>query len=594
MTTRFVKKALFVLASSLLLTSCDAIEALPANYETKIVEGDDIYENIMGTLYDATSSSKKDDVLDRFLDIVTEDQFGTFEDLKKAYEGSDSDKDDFIEKHPAYKHTNKVGDDEEDDFLADKGDISVEAVRRLRLEKFYEAVVKAINKSFYADVTSKSFSDDTGKFFEKRLAYDKYSSLFDIKKLDTNEWYEGYLTSSLKEEDVSSVIHWEDGRYDDYINRRIIPTVYKDKIVENYLIENNYSTLGRAYGRKVNVITLKRDNDYKDLPNKLMTYYATTYIHGGKEIDFENLANAWRGFYGVNVSGEPVEIADGSVEKELLDACATSMTAVPFETKVARDSAWDALSDDEKLHNVYFVNAEAAAAGAEYHYYKETQYGQLIEKYTKIDESNRFPSEEASDALNEFTSNLTYNKEKGLTIKLADLALQDYTKDGWFVKNGGLSDLPTEIRDRLFNINVARNVDTVEPEDASHPYDSDNYVRNIKGHYYLTPKTSETGDDNNFVIYNDGTFYLIEVVEAVSTSKLDLDGKESYIEKGKGEDILFTEGVARELADVLGTKETYTNKAFAALIEDYSIKYHDSSIRDFFKEKYPELFEDED
>nr|MCR5332633.1 hypothetical protein [Bacilli bacterium] len=81
MTTKFTNKVLLVLAGALLLSGCDAIEALPANYEAKIVEGDQIYENIMGTIYDSVSSSKKDDVLERFLNIVTEDQYGLFEDL---------------------------------------------------------------------------------------------------------------------------------------------------------------------------------------------------------------------------------------------------------------------------------------------------------------------------------------------------------------------------------------------------------------------------------------------------------------------------------------------------------------------------------
>lgn len=569
MTTRFVNKVLLVLAGSLLLSGCDAIEALPANYEAKIVEGDQIYENIMGTIYDSVSSSKKDDVLERFLNIVTEDQYGLFEDLKKAYEGTDEEKDAFVEKHSAYAHSNKIGDKEEDDFLAEKAGVEAKVIRRNRMMKFYESVLEEINKSFYADVTSKTYSDDTGKFFEERLAYERYSSLYDID-LSKTDWYEGYLVSSLKKEDVSSVIHLfeADGssRYADYINRQIIPTVYKDKIVEDYLLKNNYSTLGRAYGRKVNVITLKRDNDFKDLPNKLLNKYATSYIHAGKDVDFENIANAWRGFYGVDADGQPVEITDtDSIEYDLLNGVATSAT-------------W---TDTSVTPNVT------------YHYYKETQYGQLIEKYKKIDEGNKFASQEAMDALNEFTSNLTYNKQKGLTIKLAELATQDYTTDGWFVKNGGLSELPSELRDRLFNINVARNVDTVEPEDAEHPYDSDNYVRNIKGHYYLTPKVSEVGDDNNFVVYNDGTFYVVEVIEAVSTSKLDLDGDESYLAKNKGSDVLFTEEVARELANALGTKDTYSNKAFSALIEAYAIKYHDTSIYDFFKEKYPDLFEDD-
>ena len=569
-----IKALLFALAGAFLLTGCDPIEAVPANYEEKVIEADDIYENMMGILYDATSSNKKDDVLSRFMDIVAEDQFGKYSELKEvATNGDDAALDAFVSKHAAYKHTNTIGEVEEDQFLADKYGKSVEEIRRQRVKNFLAAVNEEINKSFYNDITSKSFSDDTGKFFEKRLAYDYYGSFFDID-LSKTAWKEGYPTKDLKKEDVSEFISF-DGRYDDYIERRLVPSIYKDKLVENYLLGSQYATLGRAYGRKVNMIKLTRDEKFKELPDKLLNKFATEYIHGNQDVDFEVVANAWKGFRGVDENGDPVEFVNDETDpgyksyKLLIDCGYTFVT---------KDMDGDAATTDDI-----------------YHYFAETQYGQLMEKYSKIDQENRFPSEEAQEALNEFTNSLAYTKEKGLKIKLAELATTDYTTDGWYVKNGGLTELPSEIRDRLFNIKTARGVDSIAPEDAEHPYDSDNYVRNINGHYYLTPKTSETGDDNNFVIYNDGSFFLIEVQEAVSTSKLDLDGKESYVTMHTGADeFLFTEGVARKLADALGTKDTYVNKAYSELIKGYSLKYHDNDIYDYFKEKYPELFEDED
>lgn len=569
-----VRNVLLAFSAAFLLTGCDPIEALPANYEEKIIDGDDIYENIMGTLYDTTASNASGDVLDRFMDIVSEDQYGKYSELMELANKSEEEIDAFVEAHAAYKHTNKVGDVEEDEFLASKYGLTVKEVRRERLANFIEAVTEAVNKSFYSDIVSKTFSDDTGKFYEKRLAYDYFASFFDVDlNHDESYWIEKYPDARLKKEDVSEYVHLDDGTYDDYITRRIVPTVLKDKLVEDYLVNSNYSTLGRAYGRKVNIIKLTRDEKFKELPDRLLNRYATDYIHdntgthAGIEHSFEDIADAWRGFKGLDEDGDPIELSSNDVSYKLLADCGYT-----FVTKTVD--------------------------GTVYKYFAETQYGQLIEKYALIDEDNRFPSDEASDALNEFTANLTYRKEKGLTIKLAELALGDYTTDGWYVKNGGLTDLPSEIRDRLFNIKVARGVDNIAPEDAEHKYDSDNYVRNIKGKYYLTPKTSETVEDdsknNNFVIYNEGSFYMVQVEEAVSTSKLDLDGKESYVEMHKDSaDVLFTETVARKLADALGTKDTYTNKAYSELIKAYSIKYHDSSIYDYFKEKYPELFEDD-
>lgn len=569
MTTRIVKKGkglLLALAGAFMLAGCDSIQALPNNYQNEVVistkDGTkaDVYNNIMGTLYDDVISNKKDDVLNNFINIIAEDQFGKYSDIKKLVtENNASNIKSFIEQHMGiYAHDNKINDNQtEDDYLAEKYGISVDEIRSERLKAFYKDVTERINKAFYDEITSNTYNDDTGKFFERRLAMAHYAELYDID-MSKSEWFEGYITPELEKENVSSFIHLDDGRYEDYIERNLIKSIYKDKLVEQYLLENNYSTLGRAYGRKVNIIKLTRDEKFKDLPSTLLNKYADKYIlsNSSAEIDFNFISDCWKGFKGIDKDGNVIELT--SDEKQLLKDC--GLTELTYGS---------------------------------YKYFPETQFGQLIEKYSKIDQSNRFADEEATSALSEFTGSYTYTKEKGLKIKLAELANKDYTTDGWYVKNGGLTDLPSSIRDRLFNITVSNEIDNMEQEGSDHKYSSSQYVRYINGHYYLTPATSESADDDprNFVIYDSDSFYIVEVVEAVSTSKLDMDGKNSYVSKRNSEGALFTETVARKLAETLGTKDSYVNKTYSSYIEKYSVSYHDSSIYDYFKEKYPELFE---
>ena len=61
----------------------------------------------------------------------------------------------------------------------------------------------------------------------------------------------------------------------------------------------------------------------------------------------------------------------------------------------------------------------------------------------------------------------------------------------------------------------------------------------------------------------------------------------------EAESVLFTENVAMEIAKVLGTKDSYINNAYASYIEAYAIEYHDTAVYDYFKGKFPELFEED-
>ena len=560
-----VSGLLLVLAGSFLLAGCDSVEALPNNYDDPIVVDEngtkvDVYKNIMGVLYEDINSNKKDDVLSNFINIVAQDQFGTYSEIKELVGGTTKDSEKiktFIAAHKAaYVHDKEMTVDgetlTEDEYLAKTYSTTTDAIQQMRLENFYESVKDKINETFYNEITSKSYNDSVGKFYEERLAMAHYGEMYDIN-INASSWYEGYLTPELKKDDVSSFIHLDDGRYDDYIERKIIRTVYKDKLVEQYLLENNYSTIGRAYGRKVNIIKLSRDEKYKDLPASLLRAYSKNYIKANKDIDFETIANAWRGFHGLNADGTVIPL--------------TSEETALLKEATGHDA------DTESIN------------GVSHTYFKETQYGQLLERYKLAEngQNNRFPTDEETSAYSEFNGSQSHTIEEGLTIKLAELALSDYTTDGWYVKNGGLTDLPDKIRNRLFNINVSNELDKDK--------DTNTYVQKINGHYYLTPSISETSDDEKYIIYDDGSYYIVEVEEAVASSKLNIDGKDSYVSMKKGDNALFTEKIARELASTLGTKDAYINNTYASYIEQYSLEYHDSAIYDYFKEKYPELFE---
>ena len=593
------------LSCALAVSGCNPFRALPGNYKDPIILNEngsktDVYNNLMSQLYDQIAEGKNDRVHEEVLNIIANDQFGKYEELEKLYNsGTDAEYASFVEAHKAiYKHS--------DDETA--------ATQKERVRKTYERIRERVHKVFYDEIKSGSYTDRS-KFYEQRLAMAHYADLYDIENLVKDgkvvdswtveengtpvikEWYEKYIDNTvLKETDVSKYIHLEN--YTDYINRKIIPTIMRDLLVEQYLYDYDQNTthiLGRAYGRKVNIVKIADESKYPNAATGLVDAFAAEYItakEADDSVDFEQIADVWRGFKSVN--------EDGTVKG--LDSYDLATSAGLHVCDINSLKAISAHTDDPAFYAE--INTRL---GTGFKYVKESKLGILLEKYVLIDENNRFASDDAKSALTEFTSSLTYSKEDGLAMKIAELGNDDYTTDGWYVKNGGLTELPDAIRNRLFNINVATEVDHMEKMEKSSTtaaehtigdYEPTNYVRYINGHYYLTPETAERFEDNphSFVIYEGGASYIVEVVEAVTTSKLDTKtGKDSYNELRESDvqnNPLFAEEIAMEIAHVLGSKDTYVKDAYQHYIEQYNLVYHSTALYDYFKEKYPDLFED--
>ncbi len=572
---KIVGGSLLLSASLLALASCDTFYALPDNYMDPILNNEDgtatdVYNNIFNEIYDAIALGQTDRILDEFMYIIAKDQFGDYETLDALFEEGAS-----TSELAAYAKTYPdVFTNDNDDYLLENATytISEDELLAQRVSNFYERIQERIREHFYDEVTSGSYSDRS-KYEEKKLAMSYYSDLYDIE-ISHNDWYEGYISPEFTEDDVSSFVHLD--YYEDYINRALIPEIYRSLLVEQFLYDDYYSTLGRAYGRNVDIIELTSSTTYTTdgvnlnaAASRLLYAFADTYIleqtDANAEVDFEIAANAWRGFQGLNADGTIIEL---STE----------------ETQLLEDAG--------------FTTTDTITIGSQtITYYTATQLGILLDQYQLIDQGNRFASDAAEEALATFTNNNTYSKETGLLIQLAELALTDYTTDGWYVRTDGLSDLPDSIRNRLFNISVSTEIDNFDEDEMEtyddHTYDPDNYVRYINNNYYLTPATSETAerDSHNFVMYESGSSYIVKINEAVATSKLSLTNDYGYFNL-RPNNILFTEETAFDIAEILASRDTYTNSAYEKYIDLYSVTYHDSNIFDYFESTFPDLFDD--
>lgn len=550
------KKGLFltlVAASAFVLSSCNEVTALPKFYEDPIILNDDgtktdVYQNIMSLIYDALTSSSDNPkkVLDEMMYVIAVDQFGSFAEVEElaAKDANAAEVRTFIEAH--------------DNVYRDENDAEADKVANefARLVHFKDTMDYRIKEVFHDAATGGSYSKRS-RFDEEKYAVSLVGDLYDIEGVfeDATVWYKDVLvTPDVEVEDIVNFVHID--RYQDYIERGVLPRLYREKLVEQFIYDNNYSSLGRTYAREVEYIKIVNNEAYPSAAKSLINAFVDKYIldvNAADEVDFEVLANAWRG---IDLSPDAVT---------LLETAFTG-TSVP-------------VTDADVL---------AQLAGPSV-YYPQTQFGSIAKDYLKITD-DRFTNDTGIES--DFTNSNAYTKQVGLTIKSDSLKLEDYTNDGWYVKSGGLSELPEAIRSRLFNINVANEVGSIEAEDATHSYESGQYVRNLRGEFYLTPTTSEQGTDvrkDNFVIYDisSSTYYIIKVKEAVSTSKLSRLSDNSY-------PTLEREDIAKEVTHVLSAKDSYINNAYESYIKLYSVIYHDTTIYDYFKEQFPDLFDDED
>ena len=612
------------LSGAFILASCDPISAVPTNYDEPIVinadgspvAGDD---NKTGKIYDSVATDRNTKIVSDLLEEVALGRFGSYKEIKDANANEEA-KLAYINAH------SKVFHRDGDDKFADKG-VDAKAVRLNRFNIFYEDIMDRINEFFYNEITSGSYNDDEGKFDESKLWMAHYYEFYDLQPIPDGATFNTFfVTNKLTKKNAYSFLHdlysnSEEGKRG-YIEEKVFPQILKDKLVEEYVYNNNYSSLGRAYARKVNYIKVSYESDVT--PWKMLKKFADKYIVGDgvDDFNFEIIADAMKGYKGIGA----FDVTD--------DAETSNKGIIKFDgSEAAYNLLKDTLGGDPVDDGTSSCNGiEVKEADAKHYklgdvvlvpagtYYKETKLGQLLVSYQKAiraEESGRFPIASEKAELDKFTSS-GKSKAYGLREKLISLAKEDYTTDGWFVKNGGLSELPSALRDRLFNINVANTLDDgslkYESNDGAEghypmgSYETDKngkdvkrapYMRNINGKKFVIPAKSQAYADNPYnYVYQDvdgKAFYIVLVEEAPSTPKLNLDSATSYSKLVETKDDVFkTETIAREVAKVLGTKDSYIKDAYTEILKGYEFTFYETSLYEHFKSEYPDLFDDED
>ena len=578
---------ILALSAGFILASCDPVSAVPKNYNDPIVattEGEiDLDGNNLGTLYDAITSERNSKIVDDILAEIAEKKFGTYAEFLDAC-SSDEKKVAFVNAHSEFFGTDE---NKEERFNAFKADLE-----------------QRISEYFYNEITSGSYNDDLGRFSEKKLYNAHRYELYDLGEVDEANFKTFFVDKELDKDDIfdkanaganaklnEAAYTVTEGR--GYIKEKVFPDILRNKLVEDYIYKNNPSSLGRAYAREISYVKIAYDGESK-FADALMENFATTHIQSAIEhIDFSLVENAYKGFR-PSADANLINVLNAD-ENALLAAAATEGT-------IDVDAA-----DIDEYYTLPGTTIVLVPAGT---YYKETKLGKILEDYAKAIEGEtqgRFPTEENKTALESFTSD-GKSKQYGLLQKLISLMKEDYTTDGWYVKNGGVTELPSAIRDRLFNIRVANSLDDgslYNEDDAAkmgnYEYvDGDPtkdkltrlpYLRNIYGKKVVLPSKSLSfeKDPLNYVYHDvDGkAFYVCEVLEAPSTAKLNKDVTTVY--DGVAGKPILKENISRQVAKILGTKDSYIKDAYTEYLNKYEFTFFDTSLYEYLKSEYPDL-----
>ena len=645
-----LKISALALLSAFALTACnDDIVAKPTGYDdnSPIVNINDakIYNNNFKDIYDSIrDGSLASDVLDQLLYQYSVSIFGNYNNvtagkisnnnfgnitLKQAVNsyinGDKADADAFIKAHKAYWTKNKAGNrvDDTNTEVKDPDNAAPSQSEYARLVKKWDTIEERIAKKLYTSISGGSYSE-RNVFQEERFVRSLATSIeHKVRKIDNDsKLFTGVLTSKVEDYRVFKdktknieggedyILHRENyqshAELNDnqesadqdatYVEDELIPEIYRQLLVEQYIIDESYETLGRTSARHINVLSISKNSKYvKGAVNLMKTFVNKVIFDNEREYDidldtFKVVSDAWIGTFmddPAHYQDVPAAAHDEPTPWSLMNAALEGTGYL--QTSINSDSTF---------------------------YFQGTAFGEMMEEMEKINKNPKLSENESS-----YTGNNAYSVDTGKEIKKSELQLKDYTSTGWYVKSSGAGNLPDAIKNQLFDINVANALNNKNAEKANcveYSYDATNgwktneldaegkkdtslinVVGKIKGQYFLRNTSRIQGDpiQNDILFENDGTYYIVLVEDAIRSTnlkKIDLNDAEQQglTPEQIAEKFSTLETYIDEIVQLVADNDTYKTLSKKHWIEEMDLKYHDQVVYDYFKTNFPELFED--
>lgn len=417
---------------------------------------------------------------------------------------------------------------------------------------------RLINEKLYEVISSESYQTDK-HFDEEKLVISLKKQFYNIKKIGTNTFNKGTVVftpetkeSALKEGKLGgrdqyaadNILHYD---YTEYIEENLRKEVRKDMLYAKFVQDEKYRIIGTSYARKVSIVAINPDGD-DEYANDTINGYIKDFVVGGKEINFNDLAKLWKG---VDFSN-----ADHELDAEL----ATTKTSYGLHTLAEK-------IDDEfgKFVDTYDVNA-----------------GTYALKNRDVRDDSLYST---------YTASHTQSPLVGLQDKQIELGQKSLVTEGWFIKSDSISDVPSEITDRLFDIKTAQDFQALSNSTDATGYSDYRFVRKVtnagKAYYFLTKSLTENTESFNDIVFNvAGTYYMVMIEDAMNSTSLNVTGKTGDVKRA----VL---NKAFQIAEMLGKKDANKTEAIIHYLENANLMFHDQAIYDYFYENYKDAFEND-
>lgn len=329
--------------------------------------------------------------------------------------------------------------------------------------------------------------------------------------------------------------------YSEYIEKKIKPGVMKKLLIGKYLCQNSVSSLSRANARDVQYIKLENFQNKVGEVNRLIIEWLGNYISNPTDtIDFDELQAIYKGIKQdtTGLTGEELERAN-----RINDYISRYYTL--------------ASEIDEDLAKIV----------------KKDESGNLIKEnghYVMLDKDDTDQTIE-----DKYTGSGTYTIEWGEELALRSLAQKDLTGNDIYTKSVGISDLTSDITDRLFSSSIASYVSTA-PEG-----------RGVK---FLTPKTTLNGSDlSKYYFYDSSTnaYYIVAVNQYYTTSVVNKLIKDNTDDDGN---ITYSEDLV-DISYSLADSSTNQRQALIYFLKKYNVgsNIHDDTFYEYIVDTYSEI-----